>query len=406
MKPFILPLVDKFKFDNPKSYFLDYLSITFHIPKKPHLSSELPLANDIKATFYRSFPEYLAKRRLENDMYYGIHALQSSSNSRFHSITVQFSGRFWAGDVNLIWHRITNKNGFSIGREELISYATLNESKPTTNIFDDVYKVLPVFEEIEAYINHIIWNIWPDRVCTHTLSRMDIARQSKSSLNKGIRNRPHFWVKKKDNNQIIPYVHIGTNQFTAFKIGKISNSNEIDRSHPHILRVYDKNYTKDYLNQLICLNRFKTHNVIRKEWELKRRFFGLESSHKISNFWDLMTCVNNEPQLLHLIKTMRLSKDCILYNDSQIYFALHDKESRKALKKAHKLPLYKLNKLYKKVIPKSPDLIFDTNKVQNSDIQEPYVWNAFKHIRGTLFSKKVQLTGLEKNELIKILKQK
>ena len=117
-----------------------------------------------------------------------------------------------------------------------------------------------------------------------------------------------------------------------------------------------------------------------------------------------MTCVNNEPQLLHLIKTMRLSKDCILYNDSQIYFALHDKESRKALKKAHKLPLYKLNQLYKKVIPKSPDLIFDINKVQNSDIQEPYVWNAFKHIRGTLYSKKVQLSQNEKNELIQILK--
>ena len=148
MKPFIQPLVDKFQFDNPKSYFLDYLSITFHIPKKPHLSSELPLANDIKATFYRSFPEYLAKRRLENDMYYGIHALQSSSNSRFHSITIQFSGRFWAGDVNLKWHRLTNKHGFSIGRDELISYATLEESKPTTNIFDDVYKVLPVFASV------------------------------------------------------------------------------------------------------------------------------------------------------------------------------------------------------------------------------------------------------------------
>ena len=404
MRPFITPLLEKFKFDNVKKYFLDYLTITFHIPVSEAASTDLIIANDLKRYYYSDFQKWIIEKRIQNDKFYGVHCLESTSNKRFHSITIQFSGRFWAGDVHLKWHRVTNKKGFSTGTEELISYVTLEESIPTTNLIDDIYKVIPVFEEIESMINHIIWDVWKDRNCTNTISRIDIARQSKSSLNKGFKNMPHFWYKKKDQNLLLSYYHVGTTEFTAFKIGKEGKSNEIDRSHPHLLRVYNKNHTKDYLNKLICLNRFKTTNVIRKEWELKRRFFGLESSHKISSFWDLVTTINHEEKLLHLIKCMRLTKDCVLFNDSQKYYALHDKESRRLLKKAHKIPLYQLNKLFKKVIPKSPNFIFGENKAQPSDFKEPMVWNAFKHLRGTLYSKKVQLSQNEKNELIQILK--
>lgn len=400
IKPLILPLLNKFEFDNPNKYFLDYLQINFHIPYKEHVSYETTLANDILGAFYRSIPSLLAKKQLKHDYWHGVHFPRLPNETKHKQIAMQFSGRFWAGDVNYKWVKILNKNGYPTGKEKLCNYLCTNESFPTTKIKDDWKLCYRVFEEMQSLINHYCWNIWKDRQVTNTVARIDISRQN---FNTSLNPRPTFFIKKMDDHHIQPSIHCGTNKYTSFDISRLNKQNQLSRGVPVYLKVYDKNWSKDYLNKITCDQRFKTTNVIRKEWRLNRRFYGPDTSHKIDTFQDLITTIIKKPKLLHLIKCMRLNKDVIIKNDSLKYLALHDIEARKQLKNAHKLPLYKLNKLYNKIIPRSPRLVISKNKSQDKNFNKPYTWNRFTYARSLISNGVQEFSKSEKTALINIL---
>lgn len=389
-------------FDHPQhNYFLDYVTINFRIDRKIHNTNQLLMTKEILSRFYNYInnrPNYdkkniiegwLQKKRKEFDYYWGIHFPQSSFNKMYHFITVQFSGRFWAGDVNHKYEPVNIYKKMDEKNRVLTKYEGTKIVTPRTQkIINDIELVYIVANEIREIIQSIndTYSDLKGKPILNTVSRIDIATQKRSSLNKGGHtNAPTLHQKRHPNNDVDASINSFTNQFSAFTLGKRNKQkNGIDRNKL-MLRVYDKEQTVEQLNKLICQKRFGSTNWIRKEWELKPNFYGANSSHKITSIEDLRNCIKDKNRLQKLIKAMRKAADCLLYNDSKHYKSLHDRTTRKLLKESKFLTGKQLDQIYTNVKIPSADLVSDINKVSQKFIElNKKPWNPFAMIKGCI----------------------
>lgn len=391
MKPLIIPPRRKFIFQNHKSYFLDYLTINLHIPDNRHVSYELQdkrnMLNDMMDALanpkklipewvqnaktggmieHKNLPSpsnYLTKKRKKYDHFWGLHIRRMT---RHNFIKLDFSGRFWAGSVN---HKFIYEKNDKLGNpieasKTLVKYDSSGLSEPTRFITEDIELVAKAFYEIEDICNTILSNYWGDgRKVYNTISRIDLSTQKKSDLNKSIfnsMNHPWFQVKSPQETHAFPYIDLNTGKFISFLIAKPNQDNSPDLTKRIWLKVYDKNATINQLNRTICESRFNTSNVIRKEWHLRRPFFKTILEKKTlmedgkADFKALHYGIRHHDKSLFLsdlLFNIRQNMDCILYNDSHKYIAFHDPEARKLLKIIHKLPLYKVDQLFKRIKP-------------------------------------------------------
>lgn len=380
----------KFIFNNPRSYFLDYLTINIQIPRKPHIDSELKETNAmlydmvdaLARPIYKDIPEWVLRandnlpietkrmsksssflhtKRMVHDHYYGLHI---STSKKHHMLKLDFSGRFWSGSVN---HRFIHTKQDKMGNnleytKTLVKYDGTGLSQPTTNILDDIDLVFEAYKEIEDICNTILANYWRDgRTVFSTISRMDISTQKKTSLQKSIfksMHHPWFQVKSPKDTYAFPNINMDTGKYASFLIAKINQENSPDLKKRIWLKVYDKNQTIDEMNKLICQTRFGTTNVVRKEWHLRRIFFKSllqkNSTNKKADIYSLHECIKNykdNPFLYNLFYNIRKNMDCMFYNDSHRYMAFHDPIARKQLKIIHRLPMYKINQLFQRIKP-------------------------------------------------------
>jgi hypothetical protein len=412
-------------FDYPqRKYFFDYLTVNIHIPRKKHNIEQLLMTKEILSQFYSYMHSrvgyekgkiqwgWLDKKRNECDNFYGVHFPISNFNKMYHFITVQISGRFWAGDVFHKYIPVDPNKKMDDKNRHLVAYSKhpniIKNQIPTTNLVDDIRIAYNAIIDIQEIVNTIMCNYKPflRKKCRTTISRIDIATQKKCSLNKGCgrTNRPTFHMKRHKNNIIMPFVNVFTNKYSAFTLGKRNTKKEgIDRNK-FLLRVYDKDQSVDELNKLICLKRFGSTNYIRKEWEMKSSFYGPNSSHKISTIEDLRSCILNKKRLRQLIRSMRRTSDCILKSDGQHYRALHDTRVQKLLKKAHKLTESDLNRIYTKINIPNAHYVNDINRVSEKDIQKnKKPWNPFAMIKGMLSNHGKNITKEQFAELQQII---
>jgi hypothetical protein len=413
MRPLIIPPRQEFIFQNVKNYFLDYLTINIHIPENKAVKFELDdkrmMLNDMMdalANPKKIIPEwvrdcltnekfenknspspssYLHANRKKYDHYYGLNIKRMT---RHNFLKIDFSGRFWSGSVNqkFIYEKY-DKIGNPIERtKKLVKYDGTGLSEPTRYLTQDIDLVAKTFYEIEDICNTILNNYWGDgRKVYNTISRIDISTQKKSDLNKSIfksRNHPWFQVKSPQETHAFPYIDLNTGKYVSFLIAKPNENNMPDLTKRIWLKVYDKNQTINQLNKAICLSRFGTTNVIRKEWHLRRPFFkSLLEQHGNNGKADFEALHygirhnDKTPLLYNLFRRIRMNMDCILYNDTHKYIAFHDPEARKQLKLIHKLPLWKINGLFKRISPPQLGNLDLTHILPTKNMQKAKHWS-------------------------------
>ena len=351
-----------FDFDNTDKYFLDWVTITVPVPYHQGFSDSYRIADALIDEVFNDWNRFIYEGRISYPHYHGLNLAYSKSTKAHKMLSFQFQGKFWA---NCLLHDPHFANS-------------------TICLKDDIIPVIKAWKKIESWLENIFLNVFdkPTKIFPK-VSRIDIARQSKSSLQEATPIS-----KSPENNFWSPMITEGSHEITAFLLGKAHPDGGIDRSSNCHFKVYNKNWDMREERKHTCLTRFGSTNLIRKEWELKRPFFCPNSSHKIDTIYDLQNTFNNKEKLLNLIKAFRKNKDCILYNDKSKYISFHDLKVRKTLS-SPSLPHYKLNKIFQKRILRT------NKKVPKKNVLKAQYWNPYNQLNGIINKYLHRLSKLE-----------
>lgn len=416
---------------NPKNYFIDYLQLNVKMPYKQFIGQELidskKILNQLEDRFNldknyktegieKTIPSLLTKLREEKDYYWGLHFDFSRNQTKLHQFSIHFKGRFFSGSVN---HRYIYEKYDKIGNpiktsKKLVSYDSKNVCEPTRNVIEDIQRVYETWKILEQYIVQHIYNAWGDRPFNTTISRLDISTQMKSSLNKSVfkyNKQPWFQIKNPAT-MIFPFYHVGEETYTGFRATLGDENNQPSNRDICQLLVYDKNFTsqhesKNELSKLICLNRFGTNNVIRKEWKLKLPFIKqVTNKFNIKPDIEGLFDVTKNPKVYGcfwraLIQQFRRNKDCILYNDSHKYMAFHDPEFRKLVFRLGGWKNYEIERAYKRISPPRLSNMEVGRMAKKSNFQKVTLWHPLNVIKSTLSKEYEKFTDKEKEQLDK-----
>ena len=325
-----MELFDKFNIINLDQYFIDYIKVNWQIPLNELSWSE----SDKAKKFHKHIFAVLKKKKLiwsENNKYInGILPLID----KHYNIQVDFKGSFF------------------------------KYSKHYKKDFKRFYKW---FKEIDF----IIQFHWDDfeigfKHPRATISRLDLANHSFGS---------HFkdYTAIMGPRKIDDVTVYNTNFEDGFYTTGVTIAPKQGRKTDNIFfRAYDKRFATN--SQLTCLERFKSIDLIRREWMLKSRFL---RRNLICTPEDLYATIINNKKMTEIIKKMRKSKDLILPKDNKLYKSLHDERARELIHQGTDLNL----KEFKKIFNSRYDIF--VNKATKNDIKK-LKWNPFKNMVGLM----------------------
>ena len=188
-----------------------------------------------------------------------------------------------------------------------------------------------------------------------------------------------------------PMIHILTGEATGWMIGTRTKKG-LDGLIK--LKIYDKDQDLDEMSKNTALLRFGSTSFIRKEWNIKRKFF--LNSLKLSTLNDLYLFTRNDDNIIEMVKRMRLNKDVFINTDHKRYRALHDNEVRKTLASSS-LSIWKINKIYQR------RMFAVHNRVSKKNVIEGKVWNPIPQLDG-IFANHIQNIDIQNmKELIQRL---
>jgi len=300
---------DKFakvvKLINPEAFFIDYIKVNWQIPFK-----DVSISDSLRAKRFQNEIFQLLKKRI---LIWKANSPEANGMmvliDQYYNIQIDFKGSFW---IN------------------------------TTTIKDDIVPFYKWFLEIDNIIMYY-WGklgigkgIRTNKYPTATISRLDFATQKRSTFLKSY--IPIVSPQKSDivNEFNIPFKN--ERYISGITIGP-----EIGRRTENIFfRAYDKRFEGSGAQS--CLQRFKTLEVVRKEWMMRSRFL---RKNNIRTPEDLLMLVKNVKLTALLIKKIRKSKDCLLHNDNKLYKSLHDFNAREAVREGTDLTLKEFNEIYK-----------------------------------------------------------
>ena len=214
-----------------------------------------------------------------------------------------------------------------------------------------------------------------------TVSRFDFARNHKGNMTnaipicqKNIKNI-NYWA---ENTTVKPYIY-------GLAIGKRTNGT--------YFRSYDKRFDKD--GYLSSLERFKSIDYVRKEWELKSdtlRRYGITSP------LDLVKSVQDTAIFSEIIFRSRKNRDIIMKTDGMLYRSIHDDLSKLVINKTDGFTIneHEFNEMIQR------DYNVFLNKPTAHEL-ERHAFNPMPQLKGLL---KKEFTHKEILQIFEIMKNK
>ena len=284
---------------HPKSFFLDYITINWMIPIKTMSSNDFAKAKLFHKEIYQILKKRILVWQQNNPECNGMRVIIDSH----YNIQIHFSGKFFMD---------------------------------STEIKFDVVPFYKWFLEIDNMIKFYwstLYKFETNNIPLASVSRLDIATQKKDTFLNGYTSFPgkddivqEFEIPFK-NERYTSGITIGPKQGRA--------------TRNIFFRAYDKRFEESGYQH--CLHRFKTIEVIRKEWLCRGTFL---RSNNIRTPEDLILLSKN-PKLLSLfIKKIRMSKDCFTPKDNNAYKSLHDLNARDTIRKSTYLTLKEFDAIY------------------------------------------------------------
>lgn len=348
-----MDLKKSIKIINTDSFFIDYIKVNWQLPIK-----ELSQKDFQKTKYYHKeiFNILNASIKVFRENYKCCEGLMVLIDEHYN-VQIDFKGAFF-----------------------------INTTKYNLDI-DTFYKWYLEF-------NNIIMYHWADmgigkgirsfKIPRATIARLDLATQKNSTFlkefipivtSRGIDlvnsfNMPFDQFPKNDLEKL---KKLKINVKGKFYCTGITIAPEIGYKTQNIFfRAYDKRFATK--SAQTCFKRFKTLELIRKEWMIKSRFL---RAHGITTPEDLMSLCNNKKMMTIFIKKIRLSKDVILHNDNKLYKSLHDEKFRKEVFSGTDISLKDFNEIYKMKYN-----VF-LKKAKKEDINK-LLYNPYKHLKGLL----------------------
>jgi hypothetical protein len=300
---------DKFakvvKLINPSAFFLDYIKVNWQIPFKDISISDSLRAKRFQNEIFQILKKRILVWKLNSPEANGLMVLID----KYYNVQIDFKGSFFI---------------------------------KTDHIKTDVVTFYKWFLEIDNIIMYY-WGqlgigkgIRTNKYPTATISRLDIATQKNSTFLKS-----YTPIVSSQNRDVVNEFNIPFKN--ARYISGITIGPSIGRKTENIFfRAYDKRFEGS--GAQTCLMRFKGLEFVRKEWMLRSRFL---RKNNIRTPEDLIMLCKNVKLLSLLIKKIRISKDCILHNDNNLYKSLHDYNAREAVREGTDLTLKEFNEIYK-----------------------------------------------------------
>jgi len=337
-----LALQNIFKKINIKSFFIDYLSVNWQMDITKFSQYDAKKAQTWFHDFYRVLEERIKILKLNNPELYNIF-LQKDTH---YNIKIDFKGKFFK-DVTYT-HDIKHFYKWFLEFDNMFSYYW------TTCRIDHKYP-------------------------RSTVSRLDLATHKEATFLKSFTP-----IRSKKGENLVTYQqHEKYNFLTGLSIGK-RNSNWT------YFRAYDKRFEKPGIQH--CMDRFKTIDVVRKEWMLKSKFL---RHNNISTVLSFIEFFNKKELVTSLIRKIRLAKDVVLFEDNALYRSLHDYRYDTSVDGGYLTP-----KEFNKIVKEETDIFL--NKVspgdENTTISK---WNPNKNLQGIV----KYLNNMTRNEFFAFQKK-
>lgn len=349
------------KLINTESFFIDYIKVNWQLPIKELSKKEFEI---VKIFHKEIFCTVRDRIKVFRENYICCEGLMVLIDDHYN-IQLDFKGRFF---------KDTNK----------------------------YYLDINTFYKWYLEINNMIMYYWSEenissvRVPIATIARLDLSTQKNSTFLKEF-----IPIVTSRGSDLVQIFHMPMDQLPKNDINKLKELNinvkekfyctgltiapKIGRKTENIFfKAYDKRFEKDGAQH--CLDRFKTLELIRKEWMIRSRFL---RANGIRTPEDLVSLCNNRKMMALFIKKVRLSKDVLLHNDNKLYKSLHDEKFRNEVFKGTDISLKEFNEIYKMKYN-----VF-LKKAKKEDIKK-LLYNPYKHLKGLL--KYIQ--NMTKNEYL------
>ena len=312
-----------FKKINIKSFFIDYISVNWQMDITKFSKHDRLKSQTWFYDFYRVLEERIKILKENYPELYNIFL----QRDKHYNIKIDFRGKFFKD--------ITYKHDIKF-----------------------FYKWFLEFDNMFSYY-------WTKTRIDHkypraTISRLDLATHKKGSFLKAFTP-----IRSNKGKNLVDYKsHEKYDFLTGVSIGK-RNTNWT------YFRAYDKRFEEDGIQH--CLNRFKTIDVVRKEWMLKSKFL---RENNISTVLSFIEYFKKDELVTSLIRKIRLGKDVILHEDNSLYRSLHDYRYCSSVDGGY-IPL----KEFRKIVKETTNIFL--NKVDQGDTNTMVTkWNPNKNLRG------------------------
>ena len=384
------------KIDIPKKYALDWVTVNVNVPHDKQSSISVEKMHRVRNDIYSDFPQFWQQYTFQKPCLQYVKMINSRNSIANHQIKIDISGKYFGQNILNVDGTFDSTNNIEddvsqlvadlIPIQEFIYQKFLHwnvkinkkEFKTTTNNNNEIKKVKQILDD-----NFKI--ALPD---LH-ISRIDICRNyySKNDNMKSL-----VWMGKQPGRlHAQPMIHLLTGEATGWLIGTRTNKG-LDGLIK--LKIYDKDQDLDEMSKNTALLRFGSSSFLRKEWNIKRKFF--TNSLKLSTLNDFYLFTRNEHNILEMLKRMRLNKDVFINTDHKRYRALHDKEVRKTLASSS-LSIWKINKIYQR------RMFVVHNRVSKKNVIKGKVWNPIPQLDG-IFANHIQNIDIQNmKELIQRL---
>lgn len=330
---------DKFakvvKLINPDAFFIDYIKVNWQLPYKNLSISDSSRAKRFQNEIFQILKKRILIWKENSPEANGMMVLIDEH----YNVQVDFKGSFWI---------------------------------ETKKIRDDIVPFYKWYLEIDNMVQYYwgMLDIGKGKISykrpISTISRLDFATQKRSTFLKSY--IPIVSPQKSDivNEFDIPFKN--ERYISGITIGP-----KIGRKTENLFfRAYDKRFEDS--GAQACLQRFKTLEVVRKEWMMRSRFLRKNNIRKPE---DLVILAKNVKLTALLIKKIRKSKDCILHNDNKLYKSLHDFNVREAVREGTDLTLKEFNEIY------TMNYNIFLKKADKKDVKS-LLWNPYRQNLGLL----------------------